>query len=296
MTLARNVPVPDIARPTAVRRRLLAGIVRDIWSSRELLAQFVKRDLRLRYRQAVMGFAWAIFMPILTVGAGLLVRSAVTRTGAAGAVSTVGGMVIKAWAWTFFAGAMNFATTSLLTNINLVTKIYFPREVLPLSSIATQCVDSLVGLALIIVISPWLGFHWSWQVLWVPVLIVLLLAFTTGLAFLFACANLFFRDVKYILQVLLTFGIFFTPVFFEPTTFSAGIARLMMLNPLSANMEGLRLSLTQSGSLLHTLTNAAGTTVWTPWYLAYATAGTLLCLIVGVTTFRRTAAMFAEYS
>ena len=96
-----------------------------------------------------------------------------------------------------------------------------------------------------------LGVSPSWQLLWVPVLVVLLFCVTMAVGLFVSCANLFFRDVKYIVQVLVTFGIFFTPVFFEPTMFGPIGAPLMMLNPLAPLVEGFRLAIIDHHNLLH---------------------------------------------
>ena len=118
--------------------------------------------------------------------------------------------------WSFFVGALGFATASLIGNSNLVTKIYFPREVLPLSSVAAQGFDTSIGLLTLVVILPFLGVRLHASFVWIPLLLFLLVTFTTGVSMFLSCANLFFRDVKYIVQVVLMFGIFFTPIFFEP--------------------------------------------------------------------------------
>ena len=151
------------------------------------------------------------------------------------------GIAMKAVPWSFFVGALGFATNSLTGNSNLVTKIYFPREVLPLAATLAQVADSAIGLSALLVAGLFLGVHFGAAALWAPVL-VLLIAFTAGSALVVSCANLFFRDVKYIVQVLLSFGIFFTPVFFEPEMLGPTGARLMMLNPLAPILEGLRLA------------------------------------------------------
>lgn len=268
----------------------ISVILRDLWSSRELLDQLVRRDVRLRYRQAVMGFAWALLMPALTICAGLVIKGALASAG--GASPSLAGIALKAWAWAFFAGAMNFATMSLLTNISLVTKIWFPREVLPLSAVLAQCVDSFIGLVILAVVMPLLGLTISWSILWLPILLVLLLMFTTGLAFLFACANMFFRDVKYILQVLLTFGIFFTPVLLEPAQMGR-YAEIVMLNPLSPVLEGLRLAVTGGHNLLTPL-DVGGAVAWRPWWLVYSAVWSILLLWGGLRFFRGSAARFAE--
>ena len=276
---------------------MIGAILRDIWASRELLDQLVRRDVRLRYRQAVMGFAWALFMPALTIAAGLVIRGALAGAGMAG--PSLAGIAFKSWAWAFFAGAMNFATMSLLANIQLVTKIWFPREVLPLASVLAQCVDAAVGFLILVILSivgafvP-ISFHVvpSWSMLWVPVILVLLVGFTTGLAFLFACANIFFRDVKYILQVLLTFGIFFTPVFLERAQLGR-IGGIVMMNPLSPILEGLRLAGTAGHDLSQPLM-INGIAAWHPWWLAYSAAWTLAVCWSGLRLFRTASTRFAE--
>jgi len=274
----------------AVQREGIAAIVRDLWTSRELLDQLVRRDVRLRYRQAVMGFAWALLMPALTICAGLVIKGALARNG--GASPSLVGIALKSWGWAFFAGAMNFATMSLLSNISLVTKIWFPREVLPFSAVLAQSVDSLVGLIILAILAPFLGMTVGWPILWLPVLLLLLFAFTTGLAFLFACANIFFRDVKYILQVLLTFGIFFTPVLLEPSQMGR-YADAVMLNPLSPILEGLRLAVTAGHSLLVPL-EVDGVVAWRPWWLGYSSVWSMVLLWAGLRFFRGSAARFAE--
>jgi len=268
----------------------IGAIVRDLWTSRELIDQLVRRDVRLRYRQAVMGFAWALLMPALTIAAGLVIKGALARGG--GASPSLAGIALKSWGWAFFAGAMNFATMSLLSNISLVTKIWFPREVLPLGAVLAQCVDSLVGLVILALLSPFLGMTIGWPILWLPLLLLLLVMLTTGLAFLFACANIFFRDVKYILQVLLTFGIFFTPVLMEPAQMGR-YAEVVMLNPLSPLLEGLRLAVTAGHDLMMPL-DIDGVVAWRPWWLAYSAGWSFLLLWAGLRFFRGSAARFAE--
>jgi ABC-type polysaccharide/polyol phosphate export permease len=128
---------------------------------------------------------------------------------------------------------------------------------------------------------------------------VLILMFTAATALFISCANLFFRDVKYIVQVLLTFGIFFTPVFFEPRMFGYLGGRLMLLNPLAPLLEGLRLSIVHGHDLLQPLVTTAGNgtpfPVWSPWYLAYSAAWAVIGLIASALIFHRAEAVFAEY-
>ncbi|MFQ5529092.1 MAG: ABC transporter permease [Gemmatimonadota bacterium] len=285
----------------SVFRQLREIAVDELWAYRELAYQLTLRDIRIRYKQAVMGFAWAILMPALIVGAGALVRYAMAYlSGSDVEVMAIAGMAVKALPWAFFVGAIGFATNSLVSNLPLLTKIYFPREVLPVSSTLAQTFDSSVGAAVLIPILPLLGVSYGWTVLWVPALLIVLFTFTLGTALLLGCANLFFRDVKYIVQVLLTFGIFFTPVFFEPNMFGPTGSVLMMLNPLSPILEGLRLSIVEQHHLLLPLTaigaDGSSLVAWSPWYLAYGSGIAIAMLLTGALVFHRFERVFAEYA
>ena len=262
----------------------LTQMFRELVRARELLYQLTRRDITIRYKQAVMGFGWALFMPLLIVFSGIVVQLALANFSGRPLSSTgLGGMAVKAVPWSFFVGAIGFATNSLVANMSLVTKVAFPRAVLPLSSVGAQCFDSGIAIAALVVLLPLLGaVEASWSLLWVPVLLVLLIGFTTACSLFLSCANLFYRDVKYIVQVLLTFGIFFTPVFFEPAMFGARGATIAMVNPMSPLLEGLRLAVTAGHNLLEplstTMASGAVVTVWSPWYLMYACFVTLFGL------------------
>jgi len=206
---------------------------------------------------------------------------------------------VKSIPWTFFVGAIGFATGSLLNNKNLVTKIYFPREIFPVSAALTQSFDTTIGAAAIALTLPFLGMKISPASLWVPVLAVLLFVLTVAAGLLLSCANLFFRDVKYLVQVLLTFGIFFTPVFFEPAMLGPVGAKLIMLNPLSPILEGLRLALVENHNLMvpQVIREAGGEILtWTPWYLVYSAGWALFGLVASSLLFHRMEFLFAEYA
>ncbi len=280
-------------------RSALAEIVLDYRSHRDLLYQLTLRDVRLRYKQAVMGFGWAIFMPMLVVLSGLIVRFAMAYyAGTSLVAEDVARMGVKGVAWAFFVGALGFATASLVSNANLVTKVYFPREVLPVSATLAQAVDSAIGSAALAVLLLVLGVRPTLALLWVPVVALLLFLFTTAVSLAVSCANLFFRDIKYIVQVVLTFGIFFTPVLFEPAAFGRRGA-LMMLNPLSPLLEGLRLSAVDGHNLLRPLIviSSKGEQVlaWSPWYLAYAALWSIGGLVLASLLFHKLESIFAEY-
>lgn len=293
-----------VRRSTAVRHsvvRELIEAIREVWQARELLLQLVRRDILIRYHQAIMGFAWALFMPLMIVLSGSLVRVAMaTVSGQPLAPEALGATAVKAIAWSFFVGALGTGTASLLGNTALITKLYFPREVLPLSALLTQCVDTAIGAIALALILPFMGLHVSAALLWIPLLVVMLVAVTLVFTLFTSCANLFFRDVKYIVQVVLTFGIFLTPVFFDPGMLGPVIGPLIMLNPVSPMIEGLSLVIIHAHNLLDPiiLTNSHGVRVlaWTPWYLVYSAVWSVAGLLGTVRIFRRSAVLFAEYA
>jgi ABC-type polysaccharide/polyol phosphate export permease len=277
-------------------REAMADVVRY----RGLLYQLTLRDIKIRYKQAVMGIGWAVFLPAIIVLAGIMVRFAMAQlSGTDLETRSIAWMAVKAVPWAFFMGSINFAVGSLSGNLTLVSKIYFPREVLPLSSVAAQSWDSTIGALSVGALLPFLGVWPNAQWVWLLVLAPLLILFTAGTALFLSCANLFFRDVKYIVQVVLTFGIFFTPVFFEPAHFGQ-MGRLMMLNPMAPLLEGFRLALVEGHNLLAPLSQAvtAGGEVlliWSPWYLAYGAVWAIGGVLVASIAFHRLEFLFAEY-
>ena len=280
-------------------RRTVLGDLREIVAEMrhcgDLVQQLTLRDIRIRYKQAALGFAWAILVPAAVVFAGMAVRVALAyASGRHLDRVQLAGMAVKAVPWAFFVGCLNTGTASLVGNTALVTKIYFPREVLPLSAVLAQTFDSLIGLILITLLLPFFGVTPSVQLLWVPVLLLLLWTLAFAAALFLSRANLFFRDVKYMVQVFLTFGIFVTPVILDAPMYGPRASRIMMLNPMSPILEGLRLSVASHHNLLEPLNAPAGFPFWHPWYLAYAAAWALGGLLISLVLFHRSERRFAE--
>ncbi|MBC8088882.1 MAG: ABC transporter permease [Phycisphaerae bacterium] len=287
-------------RPGAPARTIvgdLREIVAELRQSRDLIQQLTLRDIRIRYKQAVFGFAWALLIPAAVVLSGLAVRVALSYAAGRGLDwSQIGGMAVKALPWAFFVGCLNSGTASLIANKSLVTKIYFPREVLPLGSVLAQSFDTMIGLGLLTVVLPFLGVRPSWQLLWVPALLFTLWTFALATALLLSCLNLFFRDVKYLVQIFLTFGIFITPVIFDAPMFGELGARILMLNPVAPILEGLRLSVVQQHNLLQplTVTSPVHFVFWQPWYLLYAGVWAFGGILFSAVVFHRSERHFAE--
>lgn len=270
----------------------------DLWEARELLYQFCLRNVRIRYKQAIMGFAWAVLMPVLIVSAGLVIRFATaTLSGREIAGNAIATMAVKAIPWSFFSGAMGFAVTSLTNNGSLLTKIHFPREVLPVSTILAQVIDTSIGTVVILLLLPFLGVSLHMSLVWVPLLALMLFLFTCAAGLIFSVANLFFRDVKYLVQVLITYGIFFTPVLFEPVMLGEVGAELVMLNPLAPIVEGFRLAIVEGHNLWYPLVShelGGPVVVWHPQYLALSGVWCTVGLLYSIIVFHRAQYRFAE--
>lgn len=274
-----------------------AEIVREMRTSVDLLKQLTLRDIRIRYKQAVFGFAWALLIPLAVVLSGLMMRVAFAYAANRPLDwSQVAGLVVKAVPWSFFVGCLNAGTQSLVANKGLVTKIYFPREVLPLGSVLAQTFDSLIGLGLVAIILLFAGIDPSWQLAWVPVLLLTLWTLALASALFLGCANLFFRDVKYLVQVFLTFGIFITPVIFDAQMFGPTVGRLMMLNPVAPILEGLRHTVVYHQNLMSPLTAPDGSVFWHPYYLGYSMVWAIGGLLLASLIFHRSERRFAEVS
>jgi len=255
--------------------------LRELVASRELLYMITWREIRIRYKQSVMGLLWAVLMPIIITSAGVVVRLAASKvSGHPISAADIGGIGVKALAWAFFVSALRFGTMSLAGNSSLVTKIKFPRLIFPLSSVLTSLFDMAIAIPVLLIILPFAGAHLSVTLLWVPVLLVLLVVFAAGLCILFSAANLFFRDIKYIVEVVLTFAIFFTPVLFDSSFFGKWRS-LFMLNPLTPVLEALNASV---------ILGRQPDLMW----LAYSAVVSTLLLWFGVVFFRGLEPRFAE--
>jgi lipopolysaccharide transport system permease protein len=259
----------------------MSEAMRELFRNRELLYMLTWREIRIRYKQSVMGLLWAILMPVIITAAGVMIRLVAAKvSGHPLSAKDVGGIGVKALPWAFFVSALRFGTTSLTSNSSLVTKIKFPRIVFPLSAVLTSLADMAVAIPVLIVLLPMTGFHPSLELLWAPVLLLILVVFTAGVCIIASAGNLFFRDVKYLIEVVLTFAIFFTPVLYDASL--AGKWRsLLMLNPVAPVLEGLNSSV---------VLGHQPDLMW----VGYSAAVAVVLGTVAVLSFRRLEPRFAE--
>ncbi len=248
---------------------------------RDLLFVLTWRDIKVKYKQSVMGLLWAVLMPAIIVGAGLLIRIAMsTMSGKPFSPDDLASISVKALPWAFFVSAIRFATNSLTSNLSLVTKISCPRIAFPVSAVLSALFDLAIAIAPLVAVLAWCGVTPGYALAWVPPILALLVLLVSGLSIALAAANLFFRDVKYIVEVVLTFAIFFTPVLYEADML--GEWRFwILLNPVAPLLEGLR-----SAIVLKSMPDL-------PW-LAYSAAVSVAVFAGGWLLFHRVEPSFAD--
>jgi ABC-type polysaccharide/polyol phosphate export permease len=205
---------------------------------RELLYQLTVRDLVLRYKQTAMGFAWALLTPVLNtvIFSIVFMRVAPVATRVPYPLFAFCGLLT----WNFTASALRFAVTSLTTNTSLVTKVYFPREIFPFSAVAVSLVDFAVAATALVAMLAYYRVPPSPALVMLPLVVVVHAAFTAALALLLAMANLFYRDVKYLFEVLLTIWMFASAVVYPIDGVHGWVGTSMRLNPMTAIIESYR--------------------------------------------------------
>jgi len=237
-----NVPHSDraIGRDSAIKYSARSHTGRTAHVLRDLLFVLTWRDIKIKYKQSVMGFLWAVLMPAIIVGAGMLIRVAMSKmSGTQLSPDSLASIAVKALPWAFFISAIRFATNSLTSNANLVTKINCPRIAFPVAAVLSALFDLAIAIVPLTAVLAWCGVVPSYVLLWVPLIVTLLVLLVSGLGIAFSALNLFFRDVKYIVEILLTFAIFFTPVLYDVDML--GEWRFwVLLNPIAPLLESLR--------------------------------------------------------
>jgi ABC-type polysaccharide/polyol phosphate export permease len=204
----------------------------------ELLLQMTRRDLLLRYKQTVMGFGWAVFMPLVNTAVFSVIFTRVARidTPVPYPLFAFTGFLI----WNFFAASLRFSTLSLTSNSNLVQKVYFPREIFPFSQVLVCLVDMAVGAVVLVAMMVYYQIGITPALLALPVVVAVNLAFTLAIALFLAMSNLFYRDVKYLFEVGITIWMFATSVIYPIESIGGRLGALLTLNPMTQILEAYR--------------------------------------------------------
>lgn len=216
--------------------------LRDLWAHRELLYFLIMRDTKVRYKQSVLGVFWVILQPLMmtvifTIFLGYLTR--VPTNGIPYPLLVYVGLL----PWTFFSGAVNSSGNSLVGNANLITKVYFPRLIVPTAAVGARLVDFAVGFVILIGIMAYYRVVPGWNMVLLPVLIVLVTLLALGVSLLFSALNVKYRDVGSVLPVLITLGMWVSPVMYPVSLVPPQWQSLYILNPLVGIIDGFRASI-----------------------------------------------------
>jgi ABC-2 type transport system permease protein/lipopolysaccharide transport system permease protein len=234
-------PRPEIWFHRKVR---LGRSVRELWGFRELIITLAERDLRVRYKQAVLGIAWAVITPVaMTIAFSVIF----TKIGHVNAHSHGVPYPLFAYMgllpWTFFSTCVTAAGLSLVNSIPLLNKLYCPREVFPIAAMLDAALDALIASTVLLLLFPIFGVAPKIQTVYVPLLLVVLVAFSLGVTLAVSVVVVFMRDLRLVLPLIVQFGLFVTPVIYSPQTLLKSESVLVtysFFNPLVPVLDGLR--------------------------------------------------------
>jgi lipopolysaccharide transport system permease protein len=223
---------------------------RDLWRYRELFYFLAWRDILVRYKQTVIGIAWAVVRPLITTVVFTVVFSKVAKLaappGVPYALMVMAGMLL----WQFFSTSLTESSNSLISNANLISKIYFPRLIVPASAVITSFVDFLITLGLMALMMVWYRFMPDWRIVACPLFVLLGFGASFGTGLWLCALNVEYRDFRYIVPFIVQFGLFVSPVGFNSAVVPAKWHLLYSLNPMAGVIDGFRWSLFRGATSL----------------------------------------------
>jgi lipopolysaccharide transport system permease protein len=274
-----NDPLETVIRP---RRGWVAVDWGEMARSRELLYYLVWRDVKIRYKQTVLGGAWAVLQPLFTMAVFALVFGRVGRmaelspAGVPYPVFVFAGLIF----WTYFAGSVSGAGLSLVSQQHLLTKVYFPRLFLPLATVGALVVDLAISLAIFGALMGWYGVAPGWGVAALVPLVGLMTLAAAGVGSGFAALTVVYRDFRYLVGFAMQIGMYVSPVIYPGELVPRGYRLLLALNPMFGLIGGCRSAVLGTG--------------WDRGSLAISSASAVALFVLGVSYFRRTERRFAD--
>jgi lipopolysaccharide transport system permease protein len=227
------------------RKRGWAALdLRELWAYRELLYFLTWRDILVRYKQAVLGVAWAILQPLLTIVVFTMVFNRALKVqgdpNLPYAVFSFSGLL----PWQFFSGALSRSGVSLVGNANLLTKVYFPRLVIPISAVLAGLVDFVISLVVLLVLMAVYGVYPGWEIVFLPLFLILAIITALGVSLWLSALNVLYRDVQHIIPFLVQLWMFVSPVIYSISSIPEGPLRVFYsINPMTGVIGGFRWAL-----------------------------------------------------
>ena len=254
---------------------------KDLWRYRHLFYFLAWRDILVRYKQTVIGLAWALIRPILTMVVFVIVFGKLAKLPSDGVPYPI--LVFAALLpWQFFSNAFTEAANSLISNSNMISKVYFPRLVVPTSAVIVSFVDFLISGIILIGLMLWYGFAPDWRIIILPLFTVIAFAAAMGAGLWIAALNVKYRDFRYIIPFVVQIGLYVSPVGFSSSIVPENWRLLYSLNPMVAVIDGFRWAILSGNIQLY----------W-PGFLVSLTL-VLVILVTGIMYFRKMEKTFAD--
>lgn len=279
---ANPPPAQESTVPTLIirpPRKWVPVDLKELWAYRELITAFTMRDVRLRYKQTGLGIAWAVLQPLLTVVVFTIFFGGLAHLPTDGIpypLFYISGLI----AWNLFSDGLTRSTTSMVTNSNIMTKVYFPRMVVPLASVISPLVDFAVSFILVIAIMAYYGFVPMINIVFLPLFLLLALATSFGVGLWLSALNVKYRDFQYTVPFMIQIGMFVSPLVYPSSLVPASLRVWYGLNPMAGVIEGFRWALLGDG---------------TPSAMILVSVGmVILILVSGMFYFRRMEQYYAD--
>ena len=254
---------------------------RDVWQYRELFYFLAWRDILVRYKQTIIGFLWAILRPLLTMLVLVIVFGKLAKLPSNGVPYPV--LVFAALLpWQFFSSAFSEAGNSLISNSNMLSKVYFPRLVIPTSAVIVSFVDFLISGLILVGLMIWYGFFPDWRILTLPLFVLIAFTAAMGAGLWIAALNVKYRDFRYIIPFVVQFGLYVSPVGFSSAIVPEQWRLWYSLNPMVGVIDGFRWAILGADSQVY----------WQGFALSIILV--VLIFVSGIIFFRRTEKTFAD--
>jgi lipopolysaccharide transport system permease protein len=216
---------------------------KDLWNYRELFYILSWRDIKVRYKQTVIGAAWSVVRPLLTMIIFTYIFEKIAGQKPLGsepyAIMVFAGLL----PWQFFSTALAEASNSLISNTNLISKVYFPRLIIPTSTIITSLIDFFISFGLMVILFVIFGYYPSWQIITLPFFLIFCFIAAMGVGIYLTALNVKYRDFRYIVPFIVQFGLYISPVGINSTAVTGPYKILYYLNPMAGVIDGFRWSL-----------------------------------------------------
>lgn len=254
--------------------------IREIWRYKELLYFFVWRDLKVRYKQTLIGISWAIFQPLITMVVFSVFFGGLAKVPSDGVPYPIF-VYVGLLFWEFFSNSLSETSNTLIANQAIITKVYFPRLILPVSSVITKFIDFLIATVILIGLMIYYGFipHLS-GLLIIPLLLIITFMASVGLGLFLASINVKYRDVRYALPFFIQIMLFITPVIY-PASIAGRYSYLLAINPMMGVIQTARAAILGTSPVNWTL-------------VSISLGGTFLLMIFGIYFFKKTERYFAD--